>query len=75
MKRVILFFIVLVIVLHGSEGKGKDLKGSSEQDIFKWFQTYSEVVSLVEQKSFRRVDFSSFIQNSLKLRVLRDFRG
>lgn len=38
----------------------------SEKDIYQWFKTYSEVVSLVEQKAFRSVDFSKFIQGSLK---------
>lgn len=40
-----------------------------ERDIFQWFQTYSEVVSLVENKAFRTVDFGHFIQNSLKTAV------
>ncbi len=42
---------------------------NAEQDIFKWFQTYSEVVSLVESKAFRPVDFSKFVQDSLRLAV------
>src|SRR3990170_3062034 len=37
-----------------------------EKDIYQWFKTYSEVVSIVEKKAFRGVDFSKFIQNSLK---------
>lgn len=40
-----------------------------ERDIFQWFQTYSEVVSLIENKAFRSVDFGQFIQNSLKAAV------
>lgn len=52
----------------------KDIKqskapGDSERDIFQWFQTYSEVVSLVENKAFRQVDFGQFIQDSLKAAV------
>lgn len=43
--------------------------GDSERDIFQWFQTYSEVVSLVENKAFRQVDFGQFIQDSLKAAV------
>lgn len=41
----------------------------AEKDIFQWLQTYSEVMSLVEKKSFRAVDFSNFIQESLKSAV------
>jgi carboxyl-terminal processing protease len=41
----------------------------AERDIFQWFQTYSEVISLVENKAFRTVDFGQFIQNSLKAAV------
>ncbi len=44
-------------------------KKDAEKDIFQWFQTYSEVVSIVEQKAFRTVDFSRFIQDSLKSAV------
>ncbi len=40
-----------------------------EKDIFQWFQTYAEVVSLVQKKGFKTVDFSKFIQNSLKSAV------
>lgn len=43
--------------------------GEAERDIFQWFQTYSEVVSLVENKAFRSVDFGQFIQDSLKAAV------
>ncbi len=43
--------------------------GEAERDIFQWFQTYSEVVSLVENKAFRTVDFGQFIQDSLKAAV------
>lgn len=39
---------------------------SSEKDIYQWFKTYSEVVSLVEKRAFRTVNFSKFIQGSLK---------
>ncbi len=40
-----------------------------EKDIFQWFQTYAEVISLVQKKGFKTVDFSKFIQNSLKSAV------
>lgn len=40
-----------------------------EKEIFQWFQTYSEVISIVEKKAFRQVDFSKFIQDSLKSAV------
>lgn len=39
---------------------------NSEKDIYQWFKTYSEVISLVEKKAFRTVNFSKFIQGSLK---------
>lgn len=38
----------------------------SQKDIYQWFRTYSEVVSIVEKKAFRGVNFSEFIQGSLK---------
>jgi carboxyl-terminal processing protease len=44
-------------------------KTKTEGDIYRWFQTYSEIVNLVEQKAFRSVDFSNFIQSSLKAAV------
>lgn len=37
-----------------------------QRDIFVWFKTYAEVVGLVERRAFRLVDFSHFIQDSLK---------
>ncbi|MFH0898243.1 MAG: S41 family peptidase [bacterium] len=40
-----------------------------EKDIYKWFQSFAEVVGLVEKKAFRAVDFSKFIQDSLKSAV------
>lgn len=46
----------------------KDPK-ENERDIYKWFQTYSQVISLIEDKSFRFVDFEKFIQDSLKSAV------
>ncbi len=45
---------------------GKLADKPSEQDIYQWFKTYAEVVSIVEKKAFRMVDFSKFIQGSLK---------
>ncbi|MFA5306689.1 MAG: S41 family peptidase [Candidatus Babeliales bacterium] len=41
----------------------------TKKDIHQGFKTYSEVVSLIEDKAFRSVDFSKFIQNSLKAAV------
>lgn len=49
--------------------KVRNEPGEAERDIFQWFQTYSEVVSLVENKAFRSVDFGQFIQDSLKAAV------
>lgn len=43
----------------------------SEKDIYQWLKTYSEIISLLEKKSFRNVQFSDFIQNSLKSAVSR----
>ena len=40
-----------------------------EKDIYQWLRTVSEVVSIVEKKAFRQVDFSDFIQESLKAAV------
>lgn len=40
-----------------------------EKDLFQWFQTYAEVVGLVQKKGFKTVDFAKFIQNSLKSAV------
>jgi len=40
-----------------------------EKDLFQWFSTYAEVIGLVQQKGFKSVDFSKFIQNSLKSAV------
>lgn len=47
----------------------KKTADDQEKDIFQWFQTYAEVVSLVQKKGFKTVDFSKFIQNSLKSAV------
>ena len=42
-------------------------KDSAQQhDIYQWLRTYAEVVSIVEKKAFRNVDFPRFIQGSLK---------
>lgn len=42
---------------------------NSETDIYQWLKTYSEIISLIEKKSFRNVEFPNFIQNSLKSAV------
>lgn len=37
-----------------------------EGDVYKWLQTYAEIVGLLEEKSFRTIDFAKYVQNSLK---------
>ncbi|KKP24867.1 MAG: hypothetical protein SZ59_C0001G0185 [candidate division TM6 bacterium GW2011_GWF2_28_16] len=37
-----------------------------KKEIYPWLGTVAEVVSLIEQKSFRDVDFADFIQEALK---------
>lgn len=44
----------------------KDEPRDTQQDIYTWLKTYSEIVSLVEKKAFRPIDFASVIQTSLK---------
>lgn len=53
---------------RAEEPKQKTVQ-DQEKDVFQWFQTYAEVVSLVQKKGFKTVDFSKFIQNSLKSAV------
>ncbi len=52
---------------------GKDLSYSklydAQKDIMQWLPTYSEVLSIVEKKAFRKVDFDRFVQDSLKSAV------
>ncbi len=58
------------VKLAKAEEKGKVAADyDPEKDIYKWFQTFAEVVGLVEEKAFRFVDFSKFIQDSLKSAV------
>lgn len=40
-----------------------------QQDVYKWLQTYADIVSIVESKAFRTVDFSKFVQDSLRQAV------
>ena len=47
----------------------KDAPSDAEKEIYRWFRTISEVVSLTEKKAFRNVDFSAFIQEALKAAV------
>jgi carboxyl-terminal processing protease len=64
---------------HGRSRKGLEQRSKDvvkkktvedqEKDIFQWFSTYAEVVSLVQKKGFKTVDFSKFIQSSLKSAV------
>jgi C-terminal processing protease CtpA/Prc len=44
-------------------------KINSKKDIYPWLGTVAEVISLIEQKAFRNVDFGSFIQEALKSAV------
>jgi carboxyl-terminal processing protease len=37
-----------------------------EKDIYQWLRTYAEVVSTVQERSFRGVNFKDFIEQSLK---------
>ncbi len=41
----------------------------AQKDIMLWLPTYSEVLSVVEKKAFRKVDFDRFVQDSLKSAV------
>lgn len=41
-------------------------KPEQEKDIYQWLRTYAEVISIMEKKSFRNVDFAKFMQGSLK---------
>ena len=54
---------------HQEKESKPSLAANSEKDIYQWLRTVSEVVSLVEKKAFRAVDFSSFIQEALKAAV------
>jgi carboxyl-terminal processing protease len=48
------------------QNKGETPK-KSEKEIYPWFGTVAEVVSLIEKKAFKNdVDFSSFFQEALK---------
>ncbi len=40
-----------------------------ERDIYQWIKTYSEVISIIEKKAFRKVNFAEFISDSLKTAV------
>lgn len=61
--------------LKKNSKKSEDSAGTEKpaakpaRDIFVWFKTYAEVIGLVERKAFRSVDFSNFIQDSLKSAV------
>lgn len=44
-------------------------KGHSEDRIYQWLQTYSEVIGLLEKRALRPIDFGKFIQDSLKSAV------
>ncbi len=40
--------------------------GDQEKDIYQWLRTYAEVISTVQEKAIRPVDFKKFIEESLK---------
>jgi len=50
------------VIAKGNKPEVRD----SQQDIYTWLKTYSEIISLVEKKAFRPIDFSAIIQSSLK---------
>lgn len=52
-----------------TKDKKKKGAGKSEQMIYQWLKTYTEILSFVEKRSFRKVDFAKFIQDSLKSAV------
>lgn len=57
---------------RGSQSKTSKHRSTPKdcsKDIYQWLKTYSETISLIEKKAFRDVDFSTFIQNSLKSAV------
>jgi carboxyl-terminal processing protease len=51
------------------ESKESDESMLDNKDIYQWLQTYAEVVGLVEDRGFRKVEFKKFIQESLKSAV------
>jgi carboxyl-terminal processing protease len=44
-------------------------KNSAEKDIFQWFRTISEVVHLISDKHYKKINFPTFIQDALKAAV------
>jgi len=44
----------------------KSSYNEAEKNIFKWFRTFSEVIHLVNQKHYKKVDTATFIQDALK---------
>ncbi|MBD3273473.1 PDZ domain-containing protein [Candidatus Dependentiae bacterium] len=40
-----------------------------KKEIYPWLGTFAEVISLIEKKAFREVDFSNFVQEALKAAV------
>lgn len=47
----------------------KSKKTDHKKDIYPWLGTVAEVISLIEKKAFRDVDFADFIQEALKAAV------
>lgn len=54
--------ILLLVLFLFSKSFFKD----KDSQIYPWLKTTSEVVSLLETKAFRNIDFSNFFQNALK---------
>ncbi len=51
-----------------NQKENKEITAPDEQEknIYQWFKTIAEVMSLVKEKSFRKVDFSNILQQALK---------
>ncbi len=56
-------------VKHKKDKKGlkdKNKQESLEGDNYRWLQAYADIVGLLEEKSYCKIEFATFIQNSLK---------
>ncbi len=65
-KIIILLSLISVFSLEAKKAKESIPPEKQKQEIFKWIRTTSEIISLVEEKSFRTIDFSNFFQTMLK---------
>lgn len=80
-NKILIILLILSTQLLNSNNKykNKDLKHplkdatreikDNNKDIYSWFGTLSEVVSIIDKKAFRNVDFANFIQEALKAAV------